>query len=54
MSSMSFDAAEHILSMIQYVWQGQPTTVVRLFQTMARNDPELAKAIQRVLDAETT
>ena len=54
MSKRDFDAAEHIHAMIQDVWQGQPDTVMRLFQTLAHTDPELAKAIQHVLDAETT
>lgn len=50
----TFDAAGHIRLMILDVWHGQPATVVRMFQTIASQDPELAKAIRRVLDAETT
>ncbi len=52
MSKRDFDAAEHILSMIQYVWQVQPDTVMRLFQTLAQTDPDLARAIQRILNSE--
>lgn len=52
MSSRSFDAAEHILSMIQDVWHAQPDTVVRLFQTLARTGPELAEVIKQVLESE--
>lgn len=47
-----FDAAEHIHHMIRDVWHDQPDTVVRLFQTLAQADPDLALVIKSVLDAE--